>query len=239
MTRVGLIQSHPDLLDLDQTCARLLPQLRTCAEQDAELVILPELAGSGYAFPDRDSVALAAEANDASGPFLGWLAQRSHEFGFSVITGYAEAVTEAPPSKVNRNPHAYNSAALLDGDGIHAHYRKLHLFDGEKELFTPGDHPANLVLPYAQTAVRGHALCNRVFIATANRIGSEDSLTFTGQSQLIDPHGRILAQAPADQPWAQVLDLDPALSRDKKPTLGNHLFNDRRPDFYAGFESRT
>jgi predicted amidohydrolase len=43
-------------------------------------------------------------------------------------------------------------------------------------------HPSNLVLPYAQKAVTTHAINNRIFIATANRIGTEGDLTFTGQS---------------------------------------------------------
>ena len=33
----------------------------------------------------------------------------------------------------------YNSAVLVDAGGIILHYRKLHLFSGEKQAFAPGD----------------------------------------------------------------------------------------------------
>jgi 5-aminopentanamidase len=33
----------------------------------------------------------------------------------------------------------YNSAVMLDADGIVAHYRKTHLWDREKLIFTPGN----------------------------------------------------------------------------------------------------
>ena len=124
----------------------------------------------------------------------------------------------------------------LTRDGIAGHYRKLHLFVNEKDIFEPGDlglpvfdrpygrvgmqvcfdwafpeawrvlalkgadvicHPANLVLPgLAQSALPIYALTNRVFIATANRVGTEGELTFTGTSLIADPGGRVLSQAP-------------------------------------------
>ena len=33
----------------------------------------------------------------------------------------------------------YNSAVMVDADGVLAHYRKTHLWDREKLIFTPGD----------------------------------------------------------------------------------------------------
>jgi predicted amidohydrolase len=49
----------------------------------------------------------------------------------------------------------YNSAVLLGPGGIALHYRKLHLFSGEKAIFTPGDRG----LPIARTEIGVIALC--------------------------------------------------------------------------------
>jgi predicted amidohydrolase len=89
-------------------------------------------------------------------------------------------------------------------------------------------HCSNLVLPYAQRAVIGHALCNRVSVLTANRVGEEKDLTFTGQSQAVDAFGNLLIQGPTASTWESVFEIDPMQSRDKSITARNDLFADRR-----------
>ena len=57
-------------------------------------------------------------------------------------------------------------------------------------------HPSNLVLPgLAQKAIPVHALLNRIHIVTANRVGTEGDLTFTGLSTIADHRGNVLLQA--------------------------------------------
>lgn len=50
-----------------------------------------------------------------------------------MVGGFAKAAADG---------HVYNSAALVDGTGVLAVYRKLHLWDAEKEVFEPGGAPA-------------------------------------------------------------------------------------------------
>jgi predicted amidohydrolase len=98
-------------------------------------------------------------------------------------------------------------------------------------------HPANLVLPYCQTAMVTRCLENRVFAITANRCGTEEldkaCLTFTGASQMLDTQGRRLLGAPAEANCVAIYEIDPSLADDKR--LGNHndLFGDRRPEVYG------
>ena len=48
----------------------------------------------------------------------------------------------------------YNSAAIVDGSGPRAVYRKVHLWDGEKEIFAPGeDAPPVVELPFGNVGV--------------------------------------------------------------------------------------
>lgn len=97
-------------------------------------------------------------------------------------------------------------------------------------------HPSNLVLPWAQQAMITRCIENRVFAVTANRIGREqrgkDDFTFTGQSQVTGCQGEVLASAPDDEAWVQVVDIDPAMALDKSVNPYNDLFTDRRSNFY-------
>ena len=97
-------------------------------------------------------------------------------------------------------------------------------------------HPSNLVLPYCQRAMYCRSVDNRVFTITANRIGTENQagreLTYTGQSQILDPDGNILAAAPADQPHTALVTIDPEYAHDKSINEYNDLTADRRPSLY-------
>lgn len=80
-----------------------------------------------------------------------------------------------------------------------------------------------------QTVMRGQAVANGVYIAAANRTGTE-GVEFYGSSFICDPMGNILAQASRDKTEVITADLDPATFaqfRDLFP-----LLHQRRPDVY-------
>jgi predicted amidohydrolase len=97
-------------------------------------------------------------------------------------------------------------------------------------------HPSNLVLPHAPDAMRTRCLENRVFAVTANRIGSESlsdlQRTFIGKSQVMDPLGVRLIAASGHETVAKVADINLTLAQDKYVTARNHIFQDRKPQFY-------
>ena len=98
-------------------------------------------------------------------------------------------------------------------------------------------HPANLVLPdLAQRTMSIRALENGVYTATANRVGTEartsESLTYTGQSQVIGPDGEALVRLSQDKVEAAVVEIDVTKARDKAITVHNDKLGDRRPDLY-------
>jgi predicted amidohydrolase len=95
-------------------------------------------------------------------------------------------------------------------------------------------HPSNLVLPgLAQQAVPIHALTNRVYVVTANRIGTERDLAFTGMSTIASPEGKVLAQASQTDAETRVVEVNIELARNKDITARNHILADRRPEEYA------
>ncbi len=94
-------------------------------------------------------------------------------------------------------------------------------------------HPSNLVLPgLAQRCVPVHALLNRLFVVTSNRVGAESDLTFTGGSLVAAPKGEVLAHAPESEVEVTVVEVDPKAARDKSVTARNDLLADRRPEMY-------
>jgi predicted amidohydrolase len=97
-------------------------------------------------------------------------------------------------------------------------------------------HSANLVLPYCQQADFARAVENRVYVCTANRSGSEERagerLSYSGGSVVVSPRGEYLARLPEKGEGCAVVEVDPALARDKALNPYNDLFGDRRPELY-------
>lgn len=96
-------------------------------------------------------------------------------------------------------------------------------------------HPSNLVLSHCPQAMITRCLENRVFAITADRVGREErgqTLTFIGQSQVVDPDGRVLYRASIDKEEVKILEVDVAQARNKKINQTNDLFSGRRSDLY-------
>lgn len=93
------------------------------------------------------------------------------------------------------------------------------------------DHPDFDTQPLWQHVIVGNGIANGVFMVAVNRIGSEPPLTFYGSSFISDPYGRILAQAPRDEPAVLVADLDLDQRRDWLELFP--FLTTRRPDTYA------
>jgi predicted amidohydrolase len=78
---------------------------------------------------------------------------------------------------------------------------------------------------------------NRVFLATCNRVGEENGFRFIGRSKIVDPSGRVLAQAEADEA-VLMADIDVAEARQKRTVnipgkYETEVFASRRPELYG------
>jgi N-carbamoylputrescine amidase len=93
------------------------------------------------------------------------------------------------------------------------------------------DHPEFDTQPLWQRVIVGNGIANGVFMVAVNRIGDEPPLTFYGSSFISDPYGRVLAQAPRDEPAVLVADLDLDQRRDWLELFP--FLTTRRPDTYA------
>ena len=91
--------------------------------------------------------------------------------------------------------------------------------------------------PLWQQVIVANGIANGIFMVAVNRVGHEAPLTFYGSSFISDPYGRILVQAPRDEPAVLVADLDLDQRRDWL-----HLFDffaTRRPETYGSLVEPT
>ncbi len=93
------------------------------------------------------------------------------------------------------------------------------------------DHPDFDTQPLWERVIVGNGIANGVFMVAVNRIGSEPPLDFYGSSFVSDPYGRILVQAPREEPAVLVADLDLDQRHDWLELFP--FLTTRRPDAYA------
>jgi predicted amidohydrolase len=260
-------------LEVNRQAARMA--VAEAAAAGARLVVLPELSDSGYVFSGaREARSLASTA--ASGVTLREWRSLAAGHNLAIAGGFCEL---GPDGKL------YNSAAIVDASGTRAVYRKVHLWDTEKKIFTPGDDAPQVVeLPFGNVglmicydlefpewvrlaalsgadliavpvnwpasgtpappgersgevvAVQAAASSNGVFIAAADRCGTERGVDWLGGSVIVR-RGGYPAAGPLCEDRAAVLTatIDLRLARDKRISELNDLFTDRRPDLYARY----
>jgi predicted amidohydrolase len=120
--------------DLDGNAALAARAIAGAVEAGAQVIVLPELSSSGYVFRSADEVSAAALSRDTA-VLESWVHEASR--GDAVlIGGFCERADDGA---------IFNSAVVLDGGGVLAVYRKIHLWDEERRWFAEGDEPAPVV----------------------------------------------------------------------------------------------
>jgi predicted amidohydrolase len=196
--RIGYFQFRPILGDPEANRETIADALE---EVKADLIVLPELAFTGYSMTNRNTVSELAE-DPADSLSVDMLTRLCANTGAHIAAGFAERCGDK----------LYNSAVLVGPDGLAGVYRKIHLFGFEAELFDPGPdapavfdigglkvgmmvcfdwsfpetarllalagadviaHPSNLVLDWCQKSMVTRCLENNLFAVTANRFGTE------------------------------------------------------------------
>jgi N-carbamoylputrescine amidase len=92
------------------------------------------------------------------------------------------------------------------------------------------DHPDFDTQPLWERVITANGIASGLFMVAVNRVGDEPPLRFYGSSFISDPYGRILVQAPRDEPAVLVADLDLDQRRDWLELFP--LLSSRRPDVY-------
>lgn len=207
--------------DIDHNVNQATVLLDFAEDNSVDMLVLPEMANSGYYFDSYEEVKEHSE-KIPTGPLSKELTNWSRK-GRLVVAGINESAED----------DLYNSAAIL-ADGMHlGTYRKHHLYGPEKEWFLRGPseqpvfeykglvfsviicfewnfparvklasekgatlifHPVNSSNYRWRDAMRNMAIDNGVFTASANRVGREGNCTFSGGSSIIDPNGDLILE---------------------------------------------
>ncbi|MDA8429611.1 MAG: carbon-nitrogen family hydrolase [Geobacteraceae bacterium] len=242
--------------DVDANLAYIRSALRRVAAQGANLVVLPEMWSSGFAYKNLNELALRTAGIAEE------LLELSRELKL-VIVG---SMPEPHGAKV------FNTAYVVDNGRLAGAYRKLHLFSllGEDRAFDSGDAwllaetslgkvgviicydlrfpelsrrlalegagaicvPAQWPKPrqeHWRTLLRARAIENQLYVVACNACGTIGKLDFFGMSMIIDPKGEVLSEAGESEcEIGAALDLQAMADwRAQIP-----CFNDRRPELY-------
>jgi predicted amidohydrolase len=215
------------------------------ATVNAELIVFPECANSGYGFQSHEEAMKYAET--VPGPLTDKLASIARKQIKHIAVGLLE-----------RNCSTLrNTAVLFDPDGqIHA-YRKTHLpFLGVDRFVIPGNELCvfntkigriGILICYEWRfpetarclALRGaeviiglsawpqgaavipklliaaRAAENRLWVVSSNRVGTEDKAIYIGKSAIVDPTGNTVAELGGEERIA-IAEIDPATSKIKR-----------------------
>lgn len=128
MTRIACHELAPRIGDLSGNGAATIAAVIDAVAAGAEIVVLPELATSGYVFASKAEAARLAIAR--TDPLFDRWAEAAG--GAVVIGGFCERGDDGA---------LFSSAAVVDAGGVRAVYRKTHLWDREKLVFTAGSEP--------------------------------------------------------------------------------------------------
>ena len=270
--RVACVQMCPNVGEKTTNLAKSEKAIREAAATGARLVVLPELANSGYMFRTRDEAFELSEPvpNGETSELWGNLA---NSLGITIVAGICEREGSA----------LYNSAVTVGPNGYIGTYRKVHLWGNEALFFEPGNLgfpvfttdlgriasficydcwfaevfrccalkgadilcvPTNWVpIPgqrdgreaMANIIVMAAAHTNSVFVAAADRIGTERGQPFIGQSVIVSYTGWPIG-GPASKDGEEIIYADINLSDARKKRTWNefnHILRDRRPEIYS------
>lgn len=243
--RVAAIQYEPALGEKEKNVARLLQLVEEAATHGAKLIVLPEIATTGYCWQSRAEIAPYVE------PIPGPTTDRFQHLATTHACYIAVSLPEVDPST---NVY-YNSMVLLGPERLVGTYRKIHSFISEPRWARDGDvgmpvwdtplgrlsglicmdanyfeaaripalHQADVLLfptnwpddKCPSSWWMARAFENGVYFIAANRYGEERGIQFSGGSCILNPDGTI--QSYLDNGEGIVYgEVDVARARDKR-----------------------
>ncbi|PTB70499.1 hypothetical protein BBK36DRAFT_1107796 [Trichoderma citrinoviride] len=124
--RIGCLQFAPQVGDVDNNLNRADAVLSRANPEDLDVLVLPELAFSGYNFKSLQDISPFLEPS-GSGISSLWARTMALKYNCTVLVGYPEKVDVSPNWPTG--PEYYNSAIVVNGDGeTIANYRKSFLY---------------------------------------------------------------------------------------------------------------
>ena len=188
MVTAAAVRLGPTLGDPAGNLALTLAAIDEAAAMGARLIVLPELATSGYSFESPDEARGLAET--IPGPASSAWAAAAARHGVVLVGGICELDAEGT---------LRNSAVVIDADGsLVCVYRKIHLWGIETTIFREGEEPP----PVVETAVGrlGVGICYDLWFPELAR-----SLVLRGAQILTYPSNLSLSARQEEIPHLEVV----------------------------------
>ncbi|SPJ83630.1 related to amino-terminal amidase [Fusarium torulosum] len=135
--RIGCLQFAPQVGDVDNNLNRADAVLSRANPDDLDVLVLPELAFSGYNFKSLQDITPFLEPS-GSGITSLWARTIALKYNCVVTVGYPEKVDVSP--KWPTGPEYYNSVIVVNGDGeTIANYRKSFLYQTDETWALEGN----------------------------------------------------------------------------------------------------
>ncbi len=251
--KVACIQMRPAIGKLEANVAHGIGLINRAAELGAKLIVLPERSNTGYMFQSREEAFALSEPVPDGRTVRAW-SEIASKHKLHLVAG----ICERDGAKL------FNSAVLVGPGGYIGTFRKVHLWNEENLYFEPGDlgfpvfHTAigriGMAIcydgwfpeTYRLAALQGAdivcvptnwvpaAHSNSIYIACADRVGTERGQPFEGQSLIVGHTGWPVA-GPASRDEEEILVADVALGEARRArnwNAFNQVLRDRRSDLY-------
>ncbi|HLF15672.1 MAG TPA: nitrilase-related carbon-nitrogen hydrolase [Bacteroidota bacterium] len=259
MTRVAIVQTNPEF---GNAVKNIADAAELVGSVEADLYVLPELFTTGYNFINRKEAEKLSEPAD--GTAFRAMAALAAKLKAHIAYGFAEkkehcynsAALVGPKGMAGlyRKVHLYARETLFFAPGdlgfpvFELPFGRVGIMvcfdwiypESARTLALRGAqiiaHPSNLVMPYCPDAMITRCLENKIYAATANRIGTEQrgglELHYIGTSGIVSPSGEILMRMGADETGIRVVEVDLRAALNKKINRYNDLITGRRPSEY-------
>ena len=216
---VVCIQTYPKMNQKEENLSHMETLLHKAMEShpDTQLIVFPELAVTDYQCGKNfKDLAETATIDSTSIKKMSALAK---EFHVHIVYGMTEKEEDI----------IYNSQFFLDDTGVLlGTYRKVHLFDSEKNYFTPGD---QFKVFDTKIGRIGLFICYDAFFPEAARSLAIQGVDLFGHTRILDPLGRILTSINDEKDGIIHASLDYDIAKQMKHDYYTML-TERRPDVY-------
>jgi predicted amidohydrolase len=258
--RIAVVQTDPVFGEIETNVRNAISMMEGV---EADLFVLPELFNTGYNFVDVEEVERLSEST--SGYTFDLMSTFARHKSCYVAYGFAEKTVRLYNSAslvgpfgmmgLYRKIHLYNRENLFFSAGdlgfpvFNLPIGRIGIMicfdwfypESARSLAVKGAqlivHPSNLVLPHCPDAMITRSIENRVFTATADRIGTEKrgevSFTFIGNSEIVATNGKVLQRLGATEAGVAVAHIDLQEASNKRLNQYNDLLAGRRSDQYS------
>ncbi|KAJ7213910.1 carbon-nitrogen hydrolase [Mycena pura] len=150
--RIAIVQFQPKLGQVQANLAKARELCRGIAPRSVDLVCLPEMAFSGYAFESADAIRPFLESAPRPGTGMGptgaFCAELARRLQCCVFAGYPERLAPGELARASPGPVGANSAVLFGPAGEWlGGYRKTNLYKADLSWAKAGTGFATFALP--------------------------------------------------------------------------------------------